>query len=344
MGSNRDDFTSKTIDRMAKRVGYRCSNPNCRKLTCGAAVNPEDYVNIGVAAHIRAAAPGGKRYDKNMTASQRKSILNGIWLCQTCSKLVDSDELRYTAELLHKWKYDAETETAKQLEYQKNGQYSGVDNCRLSISLNQEIEELLTMMERIHQKLDTAKQDEDSFLTQTYEERLDSLMMVYVSLNHQLKRLAYRSMEKFNDSSPSTKSNVAECMKNKALPRKAKHKDANLGVVLTTLTAAGILVWSAVSDAGVLGTLAGMIGSIGMGWGLCELFQKDGKTNSVGIESIESKVDVSAAMGGEGTTSYMETLRSAVAGLASEVEKLHMDRIEYERGLVDLNYMADCGE
>ena len=53
MASNRDDFKAKTIDIMAKRVGYRCSNPNCRKLTCGANDDPENYSNIGVAAHIR---------------------------------------------------------------------------------------------------------------------------------------------------------------------------------------------------------------------------------------------------------------------------------------------------
>ena len=104
MASKRDDFKAKTIDIMAKRVGYRCSNPNCRKLTCGANDDPENYSNIGVAAHICAAAPGGKRYDANMTRAERMGIHNGIWLCQSCSKLIDSDDLRYTVDLLYKWK------------------------------------------------------------------------------------------------------------------------------------------------------------------------------------------------------------------------------------------------
>src|SRR5215469_9046930 len=104
----RDDFNLKTKDTLAKRVGMRCSNPNCRQLTSGPQVDPEGSINVGVAAHITAAAPGGKRYDASLTPEQRQSIENGIWLCQICAKLVDNDELRYTLELLRKWKAHSE--------------------------------------------------------------------------------------------------------------------------------------------------------------------------------------------------------------------------------------------
>ena len=42
-----------------------------------------------------------------MSSPERSSDANGIWLCQSCSKLIDSDENRYTVELLHQWKKDA---------------------------------------------------------------------------------------------------------------------------------------------------------------------------------------------------------------------------------------------
>lgn len=106
--SNRDDFSPATIETLAKRVTYICSNPNCRKMTVGPNSNKNKSTNIGVAAHIKAAAPGGKRYDPSMTGEQRSDITNGIWLCQSCSKLIDTDEQKYTVELLNTWKQLAE--------------------------------------------------------------------------------------------------------------------------------------------------------------------------------------------------------------------------------------------
>jgi hypothetical protein len=93
---------------MAKRVGYLCSNPDCRCLTVGAAASHEGIINIGVAAHITAAAEGGPRYDTTLTSGQRRHHTNGIWMCQTHGKAVDSDAGHFTVEMLRKWKRDAE--------------------------------------------------------------------------------------------------------------------------------------------------------------------------------------------------------------------------------------------
>ena len=116
MGNIRDDFTSATKELLANRVGRRCSNPACRKLTCGANTNPEKITNIGVAAHICAAAQGGPRYDASMTPEERKSFENGIWLCQSCSKLIDTDITRYPKELLQSWKQLAEQTAILEVE------------------------------------------------------------------------------------------------------------------------------------------------------------------------------------------------------------------------------------
>jgi hypothetical protein len=73
-------------------------------------------LNKGVAAHIRAAAKGGPRYDPSMSPEQRKSIANGIWLCESCAKLIDTDTGRYSVDVLERWKSIAEERAAKALE------------------------------------------------------------------------------------------------------------------------------------------------------------------------------------------------------------------------------------
>ena len=100
----RDDFDEKTKQILARRVGYRCSNPNCRKPTSGPQEDPAKTISIGVAAHITAASPGGPRFDPTLSSGERKSPGNGIWLCQNCAKLIDSDEKRYSVSLLQEWK------------------------------------------------------------------------------------------------------------------------------------------------------------------------------------------------------------------------------------------------
>lgn len=104
----RDNFLERTKRTLASRVGYHCSNPKCRRLTSGPAEAQDQTINVGVAAHITAASSGGKRYDDSLTAEQRSSVSNGIWLCQNCAKLIDSDVSRYPASLLRQWKKQAE--------------------------------------------------------------------------------------------------------------------------------------------------------------------------------------------------------------------------------------------
>jgi hypothetical protein len=96
----RDDFTSRTIDTLAKQAGYVCSNPECQCPTVGAAEAHDGIINLGVASHITAASPGGPRYDPSLTSEERRCRSNGIWLCQTHAKLIDSDAKHFTVERL----------------------------------------------------------------------------------------------------------------------------------------------------------------------------------------------------------------------------------------------------
>jgi hypothetical protein len=112
----RDNFSQKIKETLAKRVGTLCSNTQCSVPTYGPNENPDKSTNKGVAAHIKAAAPGGPRYDNNMSPSERSSIDNSIWLCESCAKLIDTDEKKYTVEILQTWKNKAEDRAKKSLE------------------------------------------------------------------------------------------------------------------------------------------------------------------------------------------------------------------------------------
>lgn len=109
MTSSRDDFSRRTKSDLALRASYQCSL--CKASTVGPSDEASNAVTmIGVAAHIAAAAPGpgARRYDHSMTPEQRGSIDNGIWLCASCSVLIDRDEARFSTQSLHELKLSHE--------------------------------------------------------------------------------------------------------------------------------------------------------------------------------------------------------------------------------------------
>ena len=48
-----------------------------------------------------------------MTPAERKSIQNGIWLCKTCAKIIDSEPAAYPPEMLAVWKRHSEAGAAR---------------------------------------------------------------------------------------------------------------------------------------------------------------------------------------------------------------------------------------
>ena len=116
-----DDFKVETVRQVAERAGYICSNPKCRRLTIGPDnSNQIKSTKTGVGSHICAASPGGPRYDMSQTALQRQNISNAIWLCATCSVLIDKNNGHdYPADHLKKWKKDHESLIKECLEGNK---------------------------------------------------------------------------------------------------------------------------------------------------------------------------------------------------------------------------------
>ena len=94
----RDDFPKKVVDALGKRAGFLCSNPVCRRSTIGPQKGGLGAVNLGVAAHITAASPGGPRYDASLSSEERSSSTNGLWACQACAKHIDSHDPRHTGD------------------------------------------------------------------------------------------------------------------------------------------------------------------------------------------------------------------------------------------------------
>lgn len=113
----RDDFPKKVVDDVAKRAGYQCSNRGCRRKTVGPSKsNSDKHVNIGKAAHITAASPGGPRYNSTLTPEERKAITNAIHLCAVCADLIDKNNgIDFPVDLLLYWKEINESEVWEEI-------------------------------------------------------------------------------------------------------------------------------------------------------------------------------------------------------------------------------------
>lgn len=105
-----NDFTTATIKVLANRSAQTCSNPGCRRPTSGPHSNKDKNILVGEGAHIFGKSLGSARFNPNMTPEERRDISNGIWLCNICHKMIDSDESIYPVVLLKKWKKDFEKE------------------------------------------------------------------------------------------------------------------------------------------------------------------------------------------------------------------------------------------
>jgi hypothetical protein len=113
--TGRHDFSMSVLRSIAEQVGYLCSNPGCGAPTRGPS-KAKGASNVGVGAHITAAAAGGPRYDGSLTKAERTSADNAIWLCARCGRLVDNDTATYTKDGLLDWKTQAIRRAHRALE------------------------------------------------------------------------------------------------------------------------------------------------------------------------------------------------------------------------------------
>lgn len=104
------DFSRPTITALEKRVANRCSFPECTASTSGPSAESDSSVsNTGTACHIYAASDGpAARRVKKISTDELKHINNGIWMCGSHGRLIDSDECTYTPDNLKDWRRIAE--------------------------------------------------------------------------------------------------------------------------------------------------------------------------------------------------------------------------------------------
>lgn len=141
----RDSFSQTTRTKLAERAGFICSNPECNKITIGPCHSNIEYsVNVGVAAHIHAASKLGPRYNENQTPEERSSIDNAIWLCGSCSYLIDKNNgAGYSDVWLKNWKQRHESLIVELLE----SGYNLLSSKRGNLELNKFFDNLMISLE-----------------------------------------------------------------------------------------------------------------------------------------------------------------------------------------------------
>lgn len=101
----RVDFLRHDWDAIGRRAGYRCSFPDCGRLTVGPGVAEYQSEVTGKAAHIYSASEYGPRGQGLLSEAEIRSPANGIWMCAEHADLIDRNKgARYPVETLQSWK------------------------------------------------------------------------------------------------------------------------------------------------------------------------------------------------------------------------------------------------
>jgi hypothetical protein len=114
--SQREEFSPDTKNIIAKRAAYRCSFPDCDRVTIGPGKAFDEFMLVGEAAHIYSASRNGPRGQGNLTPQYLRSPQNGIWFCRVHSRIPDLNNGRdYPPGTLHSYKALHESRVAREL-------------------------------------------------------------------------------------------------------------------------------------------------------------------------------------------------------------------------------------
>lgn len=109
MPDRRESVPFAQIRILLSRSGNVCAYPECQRELVLDSKGPDDPAkSVGKVAHIRAASPGGPRYDSKMSNSERVAVANLIYLCSDHHDMIDTQVAAHPTELLHKMRSDHE--------------------------------------------------------------------------------------------------------------------------------------------------------------------------------------------------------------------------------------------
>lgn len=112
----RINFDDDVRDLAAKRAAYRCSFPDCGKITIGPGPDRGGVSCLGEASHIYAASPKGPRGQGGLSGDELKSIKNCIWLCRKHARLIDLERgAKYSASDLYGYRDRHESRVSREL-------------------------------------------------------------------------------------------------------------------------------------------------------------------------------------------------------------------------------------
>lgn len=214
MCARKNDFSDKIKNKLFRNCGGICSNPNCR---CFTSFSSDSEVGsttlVGEACHIISCSKdGGKRRYPEVSDEERQSYYNGIWLCVKCHKIIDSDEITYTVELLHKWKDDAEKEHKKRVLNNIKVSTKTEKLNKYDLSAKNTLDEILKYINEIKDILKTVnnyyqayiKIDDKEKLTQLVKKDHSCLNRVIMSLTNynriimDIKKLSFSNKKNFS--------------------------------------------------------------------------------------------------------------------------------------------------
>jgi hypothetical protein len=98
--------SAKTYNLLYGKSSNRCAFTGCKNpITLNRTI-------VGNVCHIKAAKPGGPRYDPNQTNDERHGYDNLLLMCSVHNKVVDDDEATYTVDRLKRMKAEHEAQSA----------------------------------------------------------------------------------------------------------------------------------------------------------------------------------------------------------------------------------------